>query len=265
MENETEEKNEQKTRSIRAAAGTFEALKKIAEEGNFENQGSALTALVSLWEEQNAKRVLPEQGQTIDEVRSHLQALSNIFLSQLDSIANTGNRVRTEFQARLEAQELTLESLHKELEEAREQARACREEAAEARKDSRKLARALEEARANCQRLEALAQEAAQEKEALSATIKALTEVNAGQKAEIEALTGQAARSAELEQQLAALGEAKKLAEQSCAHQLEKAALEREKAVLAEQARGQAALSALQAEFMKRLEVRDPAHFTAST
>lgn len=241
MDNEANEAGELKTRSIRAAAGTFDALKKITETAGFENQGSALTALVTLWEEQNAKKVLPEQGQTIDEVRSHLQALSNIFLTQLDSIANTANRVRGDYQAQLEAQELTIRELRQQLAEALKLAEA-----------SQKLSEALEESQADCRRLREQAKKKAEEEAALSATIKALTEVNNSQKTKLAELSGQIAHIRELEQKASALEEEKQRAEQNFAHKLEMAALEKEKAVLAEQAKAQADLRTMQEEFLAR-------------
>jgi chromosome segregation ATPase len=292
MDNETIEKEELKTRSIRATAGTFDALKKIADEAHFDNQGSALSALISLWEEQNAKQVMPEQGQVIDDVRSHLQAISNIFISQLDSMANTTNRVRGDYQARMDAQDKTISNLHQQLEEAHALTRIFQKDANLANEVKEDLQKSLDEWQASCERLKAQAEKESQEKASLAATIQTLTEVNASQKAEIAGMAEQIAHVKETEQKLAeqessmsdkdkkiaqlqeqleaankaaqdaealarenaSLKEEKCLADQQHAHELEKAGIEKEKAVLAEQSKAQAAISSLQAEFIKRFD-----------
>ena len=187
-----------KPRTIRAKKETFDALRKLAEEAHFNTQGDALDALISLWEAQNAKKVMPEQEQNIDDFRTHMQALTNIYLSQLDSIAATTDRVRGEFNSQLKAQALTIENLQKELAKAQEQVKSVNVEALHAANDE----------------------------------IVSLRQ-------EIENLKKQQA-----------------LDEQKHSHELEKAALEKDKAILAVKAEAQEEIRKLQSDLLN--------HFTSA-
>lgn len=187
-----------KPRTIRAKKETFDALRKLAEEAHFNTQGDALDALISLWEAQNAKKVMPEQEQNIDDFRTHMQALTNIYLSQLDSIAATTDRVRGEFNSQLKAHALTIENLQKELAKAQEQVKSVNVEALHAANDE----------------------------------IVSLRQ-------EIENLKKQQA-----------------LDEQKHSHELEKAALEKDKAILAVKAEAQEEIRKLQSDLLN--------HFTSA-
>ena len=180
--------DELKTRSIRATEETFEALKAIAEK-EFNNQGEALTALVSLWESENTKKVLPEQASTVDNVRTHLQAISDIFLTLMQANASTDERVRGEYAARLQSTDITIQKLQKSEGEAIGKAMAMQEQAEKAENERAELEFELTELKKKFEELTASSKKSLEDKETL---VKVLSESNEKMKKEIESMKDRA-------------------------------------------------------------------------
>ena len=107
-----------KPRSFRTTDATAESLKKIVEEGGFQNQNEMLLALIDVWEEATAKKVLPDEAKRIDDARAHMHGLTKIFLDLLESGANTEDRVRMKFESQLRADADTINELRDRLQEA---------------------------------------------------------------------------------------------------------------------------------------------------
>lgn len=111
-ENETNEKQQPTTvRSIRASEAVFEKLKEITAASKMNNQGEALTALVHLWEMDQAKNAIPDRATEIDNYRAALQKLENFFLHALEVNMGAEDRIRQEFSGQLEANATTINSL----------------------------------------------------------------------------------------------------------------------------------------------------------
>ena len=104
-----------KTRSIRATDEAFNALKEMAQSGEVANQGEAFTALIRLWESEQAKQLIPGRETEIEDFRMHLNSLGDIYLKSLQLNVDTEARIREEYSARMQGQDLTIANLHEQL------------------------------------------------------------------------------------------------------------------------------------------------------
>lgn len=102
-------------------------FKALAE--NLGNQGTALESLLNAYEMQNAKDVLTERKTDIEDFDTHLQAISSAFLHSLEITENTTERVRAEFQSRLESKDLTISDLQERIRQAEQAEQTAREQA----------------------------------------------------------------------------------------------------------------------------------------
>lgn len=118
--------------AIRADEETKAKFKAIAE--TFENNGIALESLLNAYEMQTAKDTLTVRRTDIEDFDIHLQAISSAFLHSLEITENTTERVRAEFQSRLESKDNTISDLQQKLHQA-EQARKTADEQAESAKN----------------------------------------------------------------------------------------------------------------------------------
>lgn len=118
--------------AIRADEETKAKFKAIAE--TFENNGIALESLLNAYEMQTAKDTLTVRRTDIEDFDIHLQAISSAFLHSLEITENTTERVRSEFQSRLESKESIISDLQQKLHQA-EQVRKTAEEQAESAKN----------------------------------------------------------------------------------------------------------------------------------
>lgn len=118
--------------AIRADGETKAKFKAIAE--TFENNGIALESLLNAYEMQTAKDTLTVRRTDIEDFDIHLQAISSAFLHSLEITENTTERVRSEFQSRLESKDSIISDLQQKLHLA-EQARKTAEEQAESAKN----------------------------------------------------------------------------------------------------------------------------------
>lgn len=104
---------ESKTYSIRADENTINRFKAFTEQ--FPNGAEALKALISTQEMAQAKDILPGQGTNITDFQSHAESLVRAYINALDLIANTENRVHSEFLERLESKDKTIIELQTQL------------------------------------------------------------------------------------------------------------------------------------------------------
>lgn len=113
--------------TIRADEEIKAKFKALAE--NLGNQGTALESLLNAYEMQNAKDVLTERRTDIEDFDTHLQAISSAFLHSLEITENTTERVRAEFQSRLESKDLTISDLQGRIRQAEQAEQTAREQA----------------------------------------------------------------------------------------------------------------------------------------
>ena len=116
-----------KTRSFRISEDTADRFKQLCM--SFGNQNSALDALISTYEMQQAKAVITERQTDVSDFDTHLQALQKSFLHSLELTENTTERVRAEFQRQLESKDSTICDLQERIRQAEAEANASREQA----------------------------------------------------------------------------------------------------------------------------------------
>lgn len=113
--------------TIRADEEIKARFKSLAE--NLGNQGTALESLLNAYEMQTAKNVLTDRRTDIEDFDTHLQAISSAFLHSLEITENTTERVKAEFQSRLESKDLTISDLQERIRQAEQAEQTAREQA----------------------------------------------------------------------------------------------------------------------------------------
>ena len=111
--------DELKTRSFRVSEEVSTKLKELCE--NFDNQNSALSALLNAYEVQNAKATLKDRQTDIADYDTHIQAIQSAFLRSLEINENAEKRIRTEFINLLNSKDQTIVQLQTEKAQADEQ------------------------------------------------------------------------------------------------------------------------------------------------
>ena len=104
--------DELKTRSFRVSEEVSTKLKELCE--NFDNQNSALSALLNAYEVQNAKATLTDRQTDIADYDTHIQAIQSAFLRSLEINENAEKRIRTEFINLLNSKDQTIVQLQTE-------------------------------------------------------------------------------------------------------------------------------------------------------
>lgn len=115
-----------KTRSFRISEDTADRFKQLCI--SFGNQNSALDALISTYEMQQAKTVITERQTDIDNFDAHLQALQKSFLHSLEITEDTTERVRAEFQRQIESKDSTICNLQERIRQAEAEVNASKEQ-----------------------------------------------------------------------------------------------------------------------------------------
>lgn len=149
---------EQVNRSIRADKAVFDKLKAICAEKGMQ-QGAALEAILTAWEVQEAKGLVPERAADVADFDAHLQGIQKAFLRSLDLAAGAEQRARVSFSAQLDAMSGSVARLEKELAETQaELAKATHQAAENAKRAERaeKRVAELEKAQSEQNRTEAL-------------------------------------------------------------------------------------------------------------
>ena len=111
--------DELKTRSFRVSEEVSTKLKELCE--NFDNQNSALSALLNAYEVQNAKATLKDRQTDIADYDTHIQAIQSAFLRSLELNENAEKRIKTEFINLLNSKDQTIVQLQTEKAQADEQ------------------------------------------------------------------------------------------------------------------------------------------------
>lgn len=93
--------NELKNRSFRISEETTEKFRQLCT--GFDNQNTALNALITAYEIQQAQAIITERQTDISDYDTHLQALQRAFLHSLELNENAESRIRQEFQRQLES------------------------------------------------------------------------------------------------------------------------------------------------------------------
>ncbi|MDE6673090.1 MAG: hypothetical protein K2K16_13015 [Ruminococcus sp.] len=119
--------------AIRADEETKAKFKAIAE--TFENNGIALESLLNAYEMQTAKDKLTVRRTDIEDFDIHLQAISSAFLHSLEITENTTERVRAEFQNKLESKDRTISDLQQKLHQAEQAMKTADKQAESAKND----------------------------------------------------------------------------------------------------------------------------------
>jgi predicted nucleic acid-binding Zn-ribbon protein len=137
---------EQKVKTLRADDDTFEKFKKLASD-EFGNQGQCLSALINIYETENAKAVLVDRKLEIESFQDYLNKISNLFVTSLQLNADAEGRIREEFARQLNIKDQSIESLQDQttkLKEELQKIKAGSEEIAARSKEIEKLNLGLE-------------------------------------------------------------------------------------------------------------------------
>ena len=103
---------EKKVRSIRADDEVYAKFKEICEQAGGQNE--ALSALISSYEFETAKSMLPGQATSIDDFKSRIEGVIRAYISALDlsvSAEEREERVREDYKQRMNTQVKTIEDL----------------------------------------------------------------------------------------------------------------------------------------------------------
>ena len=191
-----------KTRSIRATDEAFNALKEMAESGEFANQGEAFTALIRLWESEQAKQLIPGRETEIEDFRMHINSLGDIYLKSLQLNVDTEARIRDEYSARMQGQDLTIANLHEQLQTGQDlvsdyqnQLAAKKAEMEQMTDNSIRVTKELEAVKTSLA-------DKIEEQKALNAAIRRLTQADEEKAAEISTMKEKVAHIADLEQKV---------------------------------------------------------------
>ena len=169
-------------------------------------QGAAMQSLLHLYELETAKGTITGSADIIDEVRSHSDSIINAFVGLLERNQNADNRIRQEYAAQLDSLQKALTDYQNRSQQAREAAAKARQEldevkaaAALAEKQAAATVAASTERAERAERMTSAAEGAAEDARKTSAALAIRVDELT---AERDKLRDEAARSADLEQQL---------------------------------------------------------------
>lgn len=97
---------ELKVKSFRISEETTDKFKALCVD--FDNQNTALSALINAYEVHNAKALLSNRQTEIEDYDVHLQALQRAFLQSLELNSNAEERIRIEFARQLDIKDNTI-------------------------------------------------------------------------------------------------------------------------------------------------------------
>ena len=191
-----------KTRSIRATDEAFNALKEMAENGEFANQGEAFTALIRLWESEQAKQLIPGRETEIEDFRMHLNSLGDIYLKSLQLNVDTEARIRDEYAARMQGQDLTIKNLHDQLQTGQEMVSDYKDQLDDKKTELEQMTADSDRVTKELAEVKMSLADKIEEQKALNAAIRRLTEADEEKAVEISTMKEKVAHIAELEQQV---------------------------------------------------------------
>ena len=111
---------ELKTRSFRVSEEVSNKLKAVC--ADFDNQNSALDALIKAYEIQLAKSIIVDRKTELSDLDTHLQAIQTAFLRSLELNENAEHRVRAEFRNLLDSKDEMIMQLQADNAQLQEQA-----------------------------------------------------------------------------------------------------------------------------------------------
>ncbi len=117
---------ETKVTSIRADEETTLRFKELSEQ--YSNSAECLKALINAHEMAQAKGILAGQETNINDFQSHLDSIMRAYITVLDLTANTENRIREEFRANLDSKDKIILNLQESLDVAEHNVTSIEEE-----------------------------------------------------------------------------------------------------------------------------------------
>lgn len=118
--------NELKNRSFRISEETTEKFRQLCT--GFDNQNTALNALITAYEIQQAQAIITERQTDITDYDTHLQALQRAFLHSLELNENAESRIRQEFQRQLESKNSIILDLQERVRQAEQAEQTARKQ-----------------------------------------------------------------------------------------------------------------------------------------
>ena len=117
---------ETKVTSIRADEETTLRFKELSEQ--YSNSAECLKALINAHEMAQAKGILAGQETNINDFQSHLDSIMRAYITVLDLTANTENRIREECRANLDSKDKIILNLQESLDVAEHNVTSIEEE-----------------------------------------------------------------------------------------------------------------------------------------
>jgi predicted nucleic acid-binding Zn-ribbon protein len=246
------------TMQIRADEQTRERFAEICKSMNM-TQGAAMQQLIHAYEMDAAKGTLAGSADVIDDVRSHMDAITNAFLVQLERTANTDQRVRADYDNQIQTLTTALQDAQSRIQQAQETAAqaqaaldAIKEQAAQESKDAAaQVATYMEQAEHAKKEAETERQAAADARETaktFSAHVGELTADRDRLRAKAERADSLAAELAQARSEIARLNTAAEVAKAQAEAAQAKAVADAEKGM-------QTKLDALRNEMQGKLDV----------
>lgn len=132
--------DEKIVRSVRAPENVFKRIQEISKEKGLD-QGATMEALLTAWDVQAAKGLVPERAADVADFDASVQALQKAFLRSLDLAQNAEQRARIGFQAQLDALSGTVARLEAGLKNANLTIDALTEENERLKRDNERMKR----------------------------------------------------------------------------------------------------------------------------
>lgn len=164
---------ELKVRSFRISDEISEKFKLLC--GDFENQNTALSALINAYEMNSAKNILVERQTEIKDYDVHIQAIQKAFLSSLELNQNAENRIRAEFENRITAKDDIIEKLNSQINEANLKVKDAENRADEATKNAQTV---IEQSKHDIDALNERVKQAEKSEQQAQDTLSTLKEAN---------------------------------------------------------------------------------------
>lgn len=190
--------------SIRTDEETAARFKEIT--ANFPNAAEAFRALITAHEMAQAKGVIPGAETAINDFQSHLDFIMRGYLAALDTIANTEERIKQEFQERLESKDKIIFSLQAKAEQYKAEAAAATQGLQEVTERTEAESKEAAKIEANLIAKAEAAEQAKKAAERATATTEAanlaLSETNAALKEKLTLSEAEATKARELKEKL---------------------------------------------------------------
>lgn len=221
-------------KSIRVEDAVMEKFKKLVSDGDFPSQNQALQALITCYEIDKGRAILPDMKMDIDDFQAHVDAILQGFLHALELNNGAENRIRNEFSTSIASKDKTIASLQGQVEDQnrnieyyKSRYREMSDEAASSRKAQEKADRLLEESeRAHAQTLadkEKIIDSLEEARRKDAETIKTMAQAQTQNQARLDACSALEHENQVLKEENSALQQALRQAEEAASVQMEMA------------------------------------------